>query len=612
MSRGKIISVLLSVIYIMTGIDACALPKAKLTKQGRVVMELSDKDLSGEFIFTSRLVSSAKSGKVYSAGQMKEEPVIVKFTAQEDSIVLSRIYHRFCENDTIFTARGRYKEGVEEVFPVILQKGNSYRIDATEFFSREIPAVWLIPHKEMEKDSLMFFSVNEVLSEQGCIMVNASYSYSLHGNISMCYYLSDAGSNNFERMREIEDVGVKTIRFDRFKDSIKCGNEDFICRWNIREGGRICFAIDSRFPSEWVPYIKEGLEDWNKAFRKAGLGDVIKVSGVKDAARYNGFRDNMVRFYSGSDEKNAKGQAVADPRTGEILQGDILWWEGVEDLLATWRYLQTAASDPAARTLDYPIEILGPMIRYTISHEMGHILGLTHNMGASFAYPADSLHSVSFTKEYGTAASVMDYARFNHIATSEDVSRGVSLNPPRIGPYDYKAIAVLYGAGKPIDTAYTFFSPLISAAIPDDPSAQSESLSNNLLYSSRRGIENCIVLSDSASVWCGMRDRVATQYFRYVSLALSNIGGAVHGTPVPADIQLETLQFVYDALARSSELLKDAGEERKTVENAVSKGRKSVIETLEGNFLPERVKEQRILDYQQYIEFVKKIKLSYN
>ena len=285
----------------------------------------------------------------------------------------------------------------------------------------------------------------------------------------------------------------------------------------------------------------------------------------------------MVR-YMDVEESNAKGDVLIDPRSGEILQGDILWWKNVVDLLKGWRYVQTGVADPAARQADLPMEILGPMIRHAVCHEMGHVLGLNHNMGASWAYPADSLRSPSFTRKYGTTASVMDYARYNHLATAADVRAGVTLLPPRLGPYDFYAIACGYGAGPaPEPGPYCYYAPMISAAISPDPSSQAESLGNDLLRSSEAGIRNCRALLALDGLTPKRQALLRKSYYRYVSLALSNIGGAVAGEPVDEKTRNRTLKFVFDALDGVPAQLKDERDEQR------------ILNELVGHFLPERI-----------------------
>ena len=138
------------------------------------------------------------------------------------------------------------------------------------------------------------------------------------------------------------------------------------------------------------------------------------------------------------------GPSWDDPRTGEIINASVMVYHDIVKLLNRWRFLQTAGADPNVRTMNIPDSIMGSALRYVLSHEVGHCLGYMHNMCSSAAIPIDSLRSPSFTQKYGTTYSIMDYARFNHVAQPGDYERGVSMMPPRMGVFDEYAVKWLY------------------------------------------------------------------------------------------------------------------------------------------------------------------------
>ena len=201
----------------------------------------------------------------------------------------------------------------------------------------------------------------------------------------------------------------------------------------------ITFYIGGAVPEHLRPYITKGILDWNKAFERAGFKNAVRVVVPDDTLDVEG--DDMrysVLTYAASEKANAMGPSTLDPRTGEILEADIIWWHNVQSLISEWIRVQTAATDPRARTLTLPDELIGDAVRFVACHEVGHSLGLRHNMIASAAYPTDSLRSATFTNRVGgTSASIMDYARFNYIAQPGD---GVKVMSPNIGPYDLMAI----------------------------------------------------------------------------------------------------------------------------------------------------------------------------
>ena len=185
----------------------------------------------------------------------------------------------------------------------------------------------------------------------------------------------------------------------------------------------IVFYFDPATPALIKKYARLGMLDWNKAFEAIGFKNVIQVRDFpgKD---FNSEDLTVSCFrYIPTEEANAAGRIWTDPRSGEIIQADILWYHNVVRLLQEWRFIQTAAADPSVRNKELSEEVMGELIRYAVAHETGHALGMKHNMRASFAYPVDSLRSPSFTQKYGTTASIMDYARNNYVAQPGDLER---------------------------------------------------------------------------------------------------------------------------------------------------------------------------------------------
>ncbi len=525
----------------------------------------------------SRIVEvNRDGGRVFGNGQRNLLPVLMKFGPNGPGMLAIRpVGYRTPEGmvwrSKLSGGRKRHESGL---FPIVEETSDNFVLDISGFFSTYPEILSAIPPKVLPGRAVEHEILN-VLETDRYFEVTARYRY---GNglevTAACWFIFLKEKPMAAWTADPEKAGYNGVEFRRPGG----GRSRISHRWDLSGGKKIEFYVDKAFPAEWYPYIKEGIEDWNKAFERIGLGQVITVRPEPDGLGRNGPLVNMVRYMDLA-ESNAKGDVLVDPRSGEILQGDILWWRNVLGRLCEWRYVQTGAADPAARLEDYPMEMLGPMIRYSVCHEMGHVLGLSHNMGASWAYPADSLLSPAFTQAYGTAASVMDYARFNHLATAEDVAAGVSLLPPRLGPYDYYAIAIGYGETEPEPGEYCYFAPVYTAAISPDPSAQAESLGNDLLRSSKAGIRNCRELLDLDGLTRKRTVLLRHQYYRYISLALSNIGGTVNGIPVDEELRNETLRFVFEALDNIPPVLKSTREEQR------------ILNELTGNFLPERIRE---------------------
>ncbi|MDP5043942.1 MAG: zinc-dependent metalloprotease, partial [Leeuwenhoekiella sp.] len=389
----------------------------------------------------------------------------------------------------------------------------------------------------------------------------------------------------------------KTVRYlDRWRLEVK--PED-VAKFNAGElvepKKQIVYYVDRATPKQWVPYIKQGIEDWQVAFEAAGFKNAIIAKEAPSVEEDPEWSPEDIRFsvvrYLASPIPNANGPHVSDPRSGEILESDINWYHNVMTLLRNWYFVQTAAINPDARGVAFKDEIMGRLIRFVSSHEVGHTLGLPHNMGSSVAYPVDSLRSKSFTEKYGTAPSIMDYARFNYVAQPGD--EGVSMMP-NIGIYDKYAINWGYRpildkkekAEKPIldqwilehagDPMYRFGSQQREVV---DPSSQTEDLGDDAVKASNYGIANLKRIIPNLIEWTAedgktyedlgtLYGQVLAQYNRYMGHVSNNIGGVyeyyktydqdgVVYMPVPKERQKESLQFLQDQLFTTPEWMID-------------------------------------------------------
>ncbi|WP_374361296.1 zinc-dependent metalloprotease [Cloacibacterium sp.] len=320
----------------------------------------------------------------------------------------------------------------------------------------------------------------------------------------------------------------------------------------------IVFYIDPLTPKKWIPYLIQGVNDWQKAFEKAGFKNAIyaKLPNAKDDPEWS-LED--ARFsaivYKPSDVPNASGPSIADPRTGEILESHINWYHNVMKLLNDWYFVQASPNDPRARKVDFDDELMGQLIRFVSSHEVGHTLGLRHNYGSSSTVPVENLRNNSWLKANGHTPSIMDYARFNYVAQPEDKINVDNLMP-RIGDYDDWAIEWGYRR------FYNYNSPEKEKAFinkwtieklqnprlwfgtesnPFDPRSQSEQVGDNPMIAGKYGVKNLQRIIENLEAWStkpnedykvleGRYNQVSGQFARYLGHVAKYIGG-VKETP---------------------------------------------------------------------------------
>lgn len=356
--------------------------------------------------------------------------------------------------------------------------------------------------------------------------------------------------------------GIETIRYiKRFRLEPKPEDMEKYKRGELVEPIKpIVYYIDPTTPKKWIPYLIMGVNDWAIAFEKAGFKNAIvaKEAPTKEQdstwsledARHNAI------VYKPSTIANASGPSVIDPRSGEIMETHINWYHNVMSLLRNWYMIQTAAVDPAARKMVYDDELMGQLIRFVSSHEVGHTLGLRHNFGSSSTVPVEKLRDKAWVEANGHTPSIMDYARFNYVAQPEDNISQKGLFP-RIGDYDLWAIEWGYRLFPDFTTPDDEKARLNQWTIEnlknprlwwgdgegyrDDPRSQTEDLSDNAMKASSYGIKNLQRIlpklpeytyqaNKNYSGLQEMYSQVTGQFNRYIGHVVGNIGG-VERTP---------------------------------------------------------------------------------
>ncbi|MCD6013185.1 MAG: zinc-dependent metalloprotease [Flavipsychrobacter sp.] len=383
----------------------------------------------------------------------------------------------------------------------------------------------------------------------------------------------------------------------------KVDNQVFIVRWRLEPKDEdvekwkrgepvepkkpIVYYIDPATPKKWRKYLIQGVNDWQKAFEHAGFKNAImaKEWDEKDPSMNLEDARYSVMRYLPSDIANAYGPNVHDPRSGEIIESHIGWYHNVMKLVHDWYMIQAAAVDPKARKMEFDDELMGQLIRFVSSHEVGHTLGLRHNMGSSSRTPVEKLRDKKWVEAHGHTASIMDYARFNYVAQPEDNISEVGLFP-RIGEYDMWAIQWGYKATNAKDEKEDVkivnkwivdslkANPRLwfgTETNPIDPRSQTEDLGDNSMKASEYGIKNLKRICEKLTEWTkedadkyenlkDMYSALVGQYNRYMGHVVKNVGGiyetpkSVEQTgedvyePTPKAIQQEAITFLHKQL----------------------------------------------------------------
>lgn len=593
--------------------------------------EIPDSLLGKEMLMVSRIAKTA-SGIGFGGGKINTQ--VLRWEKKENMINLRVVSHDIVADDDLPIKEAVVNSNFEPVlfsFKIEALRNDSIVkssvIKASDLFSKDVKALGM-PDSYRKR-----YKVTRLDSDKSFIESIKSYPLNIEARHVKTYIASAPPSNSSLGTISVEinnsmillpENPMKRRYFDKrvgwFKrDQVDYGLEDqktktvsFLDRWRLevkdedvakfKRGElvvpkkQIVYYIDRATPKKWVPYIKQGIEDWQVAFEAAGFKDAIIAKDPPTVEEDPEWSPEDVRYsvvrYLASPIPNANGPHVSDPRTGEILESDINWYHNVMSLLRNWFFVQTAAINPEAQTDAFKDEVMGRLIRFVSSHEVGHTLGLPHNMGSSSAYPVDSLRSASFTKKYGTAPSIMDYARFNYVAQPED--KGVALMP-NIGIYDKYAIE--WGYRPILDTSAEDEKPILDQWILKhdgdplyrfghqqagdvvDPSSQTEDLGDNAILASQYGIKNLQRIVPNLIQWTEedgkdydeldtLYKQVLSQFNRYMGHVSNNIGGVYENhktydqegavyTLVSKDHQRNAIQFLHKELFETPQWMID-------------------------------------------------------
>lgn len=593
------------------------------------LFEIPDSLINREMLMVTRIAKTA-SGIGFGGGKTNTQ--VLRWEKKNKQILLRIVSHDVVADTLLPVHEAVVNSNLEPIlfsFPIkaISKDSTATVIDATALFSTDIKPLGFPDYYRKE------YQVTRMDNDRSYIDRITSYPQNIEIRHLKTYLANKAPSNGelgsitlemsnsmillpkvpMKRRYFDERVGwftsgqidyglkaqkSKTVTFlDRYRLEVKDEDiEKFKNGELVEPKKQIVYYVDRATPEEWVPYIIQGVNDWQVAFEAAGFKNAIIAKRAPTKEEDPEYSPEDIRYsvirYLASPIPNANGPHVSDPRSGEILESDINWYHNVMTLLHDWFFIQTAAINPEARGNNFKTETMGELIKFVSSHELGHTLGLPHNMGSSTAYPVDSLRSASFTKKYGTAPSIMDYARFNYVAQPED--KGVALMP-NIGTYDKYAISwgyrpildktaeeeketldawILKHAGDPM---YRFGHQQATGVV--DPSSQTEDLGDNAMKASMYGIKNLQRILPKLEEWTSekgenyddlstMYGQLIGQFNRYMGHVTANIGGvyehfktsdqegAVY-THVDLATQKEALNFVIDELFKTPTWLLD-------------------------------------------------------
>lgn len=553
----------------------------------------------------------------FSAGSKTAEQVI-RFTRQKDQVLVRRISYEEVADEELPVYQSVQANNFAPILaslPIKALTADSAGVvvEVTKFFESDIEAIsGVVSFLRRE------YQVRRLDTDRSYIASARSFPQNVEVRHVMTYNASNPPSAQNtatismlmsqsmvllpeEPMRKrLHDyrVGWFTIeQIDYGLEEQKAASRQYIRRWRMEPSDPEAYArgelvepvkpivyyLDPATPEKYRPYVMQGVEDWQEAFEAAGFKNAIVAKLPPSPEEDPDWSPEDIRYstvrWVASEIRNAVGPSVSDPRSGEIIESDIVWYHNHMRSYRNRLMIETGAANPAARALKLDDELIGETMRRVIAHEVGHALGLPHNMQSSSAYPVDSLRSGSFTQKYGIATTIMEYARQNYVAQPGD--EGIRFIR-QIGPYDLYSIEwgyrVIPGADTP-EQEKPVLDSWIEAKAGDpiyrfasstgyDPSAQTEDLSDDPVKASGYGLANLKRVVPNLLDWTatdgqGFDDlaeiygELVGMWSRYARHVATNVGGVYQNriasdqdgvvyTPVDPDYQRQAMEFLVE------------------------------------------------------------------